>query len=156
MSAATARVGAEVGGTFTDVILHGADGRVVVRKLLSTPPEYDRAVVAAVSDLAGTAAVREVVHGTTVATNAVLERRGSPTALVTTAGFRDVLELRRLRIPHMYDLFWRKPPPLVERRLRFEVDERVTAEGAILKPLDETECRRLALRLRQTRIESVA
>ena len=156
MSAATARVGADVGGTFTDVILHGADGRVVVRKLLSTPPEYDRAVVAAVSDLAGTAAVREVVHGTTVATNAVLERRGSPTALVTTAGFRDVLELRRLRIPHMYDLFWRKPPPLVERRLRFEVDERVTAEGAILKPLDETECRRLALRLRQTGIESVA
>ena len=104
MSVAETRVGVDVGGTFTDVILHGADGRVVVRKLLSTPPTYDRAVVEAVDALTaaeGAASVAEVVHGTTVATNAVLERRGHPTALVTTAGFRDVLELRRLRIPHM-------------------------------------------------------
>ena len=117
-------IGVDVGGTFTDVILHGADGRVVIRKLLSTPPSYDRAVVEAVGGLADATRQRvaEVVHGTTVATNAVLERRGSRTALVTTAGFRDVLELRRLRIPHMYDLFWRKPPPLVERHLRFELE----------------------------------
>ena len=139
---AAARVGVDVGGTFTDVILHGGDGRVRVRKLLSTPPSYDRAVVEAVGALAADdgGPVAEVVHGTTVATNAVLERRGSPTALVTTAGFRDVLELRRLRIPHMYDLFWRKPPPLVERRLRFELDERVLADGTVLRPLDEAEC----------------
>ena len=109
MTVAATRVGVDVGGTFTDVVLHGADGRVAVRKLLSTPPRYDRAVVEAVGALAGDADVSEVIHGTTVATNAVLERRGSLTALVTTAGFRDVLELRRLRIPHMYDLFWRKP-----------------------------------------------
>ncbi|MBA2461067.1 MAG: hydantoinase/oxoprolinase family protein, partial [Actinobacteria bacterium] len=115
MSVAEARVGVDVGGTFTDVILHRGDGRVSIRKLLSTPPSYDRAVVEAVGSLVD-GPIQEVVHGTTVATNAVLERRGSPTALVTTAGFRDVLELRRLRIPHMYDLFWRKPPPLVERR----------------------------------------
>ncbi|HXH87446.1 MAG TPA: hydantoinase/oxoprolinase family protein [Gaiellaceae bacterium] len=156
MSAATARVGADVGGTFTDVILHGADGRVVVRKLLSTPPSYDRAVVEAVSGFVGEGVIQEVVHGTTVATNAVLERRGSPTALVTTAGFRDVLELRRLRIPHMYDLFWRKPPPLVERRLRFEIEERLLADGTILRPLDDAECRELALRLRASGVESVA
>ena len=156
MIGTTARVGVDVGGTFTDVILHGADGRVAVRKLLSTPPSYDRAVVGAVAELAGHGAVQEVVHGTTVATNAVLERRGSPTALVTTAGFRDVLELRRLRIPHMYDLFWRKPPPLVERRHRFELDERVTADGTVLRPLDEEECRVLAARLRETGIESIA
>ena len=131
MNAAT-RVGVDVGGTFTDVVLHRDDGSVAVRKLLSTPPSYDRAVIEAVSALAGDGEVSEVVHGTTVATNAVLERRGSRTALVTTAGFRDVLELRRLRIPHMYDLFWRKPPPLVERRLRFEVNERVTADGTVL------------------------
>ncbi len=151
-----ARVGADVGGTFTDVILHGADGRVVVRKLLSTPPSYDRAVVEAVGELVGDGAVLEVVHGTTVATNAVLERRGSLTALVTTAGFRDVLELRRLRIPHMYDLFWQKPPPLVERRFRFEVDERVTADGTVERPLDEAECRTLAVRLRESGVVSVA
>ena len=157
-TAADARVGVDVGGTFTDVILQGGDGRVLVRKLLSTPPSYDRAVVEAVGALAAddNGSVAEVIHGTTVATNAVLERRGSPTALVTTAGFRDVLELRRLRIPHMYDLFWRKPPPLVERSLRFELDERVTADGTVLRPLDESECRVLAGRLRETGVESVA
>jgi N-methylhydantoinase A/oxoprolinase/acetone carboxylase beta subunit len=158
VSAAATRVGVDVGGTFTDVILHGGDGRVLVRKLLSTPPSYDRAVVEAVGALAADdgGSVAEVVHGTTVATNAVLERRGSPTALVTTAGFRDVLELRRLRIPHMYDLFWRKPPALVERRLRFELDERVLADGTVLRPLNEAECRILAMRLRKTGVESVA
>jgi N-methylhydantoinase A len=149
------RVGVDVGGTFTDVILHGADGRVSIRKLLSTPPSYDRAVVEAVGGLAA-GPVAEVVHGTTVATNAVLERRGSPTALVTTAGFRDVLELRRLRIPHMYDLFWRKPPPLVERYLRFELNERVAADGTVVRALDEDESRALAARVRATGVESVA
>ena len=155
MSSTEARVGVDVGGTFTDVILHGAEGRVTFRKLLSTPPRYDQAVVEAVSGLAA-GPVAEVVHGTTVATNAVLERRGSPTALVTTAGFRDVLELRRLRIPHMYDLFWRKPPPLVERRLRFELNERVAADGTVVRRLDEEESRALAARLRETGVESVA
>ncbi len=150
------RIGVDVGGTFTDVVLHRADGHVAIRKLLSTPPSYDRAVVEAVGALAGDDAVSEVVHGTTVATNAVLERRGSLTALVTTAGFRDVLELRRLRIPHMYDLFWRKPPPLVERRLRFEVNERVTVDGSVLTPLDEAECRAVAERLRDAGVESIA
>src|ERR687885_718835 len=77
------------------------------------------------------ARVAGVVHGTTVATNAVLERRGALTALVTTAGFRDVLELRRMRMPHLYDYFWTKPPSLVERRLRFEVAERVLADGTV-------------------------
>ena len=92
--------------------------RATIRKLLSTPPNYDAAVVEAVAGLADEPGeVGGVVHGTTVATNAVLERRGALTALVTTAGFRDVLELRRLRIPHMYDPFWRKPEPLVPRRL---------------------------------------
>ncbi len=154
----TARVGVDVGGTFTDVLLHAGDGRVQVRKLLSTPPSYDRAVVEAVAGLAadGVTAVDEVVHGTTVATNAVLQRLGAETALVTTQGFRDVLELRRLRIPHMYDLFWRKPPPLVERRLRFEVAERVAADGTVLRPLDEGEVRALAGRLREIGIDSVA
>jgi N-methylhydantoinase A/oxoprolinase/acetone carboxylase beta subunit len=150
-----ARVGVDVGGTFTDVILHGAEGRVAFRKLLSTPPSYDRAVIEAVGGLAG-GRVAEVVHGTTVATNAVLERRGSRTALVTTAGFRDVLELRRLRIPHMYDLFWRKPPPLVERQLRVELNERVAADGTVVRGLDEEESRALAARLRETGVESVA
>jgi N-methylhydantoinase A len=152
------RLGVDVGGTFTDVVLHGDDGSATVRKLLSSPPDYDTAVLEAARDLtAGDgAAIAEVVHGTTVATNAVLERRGSLTALVTTAGFRDVLELRRLRIPHMYDLFWRKPPPLVPRRLRLEVDERVLADGTVARPLDERQARAVAARLRAAGVESVA
>jgi N-methylhydantoinase A len=154
-----ARIGVDVGGTFTDVILHEADGRVRVHKLLSTPPSYDRAVVEAVSGLAGSrggSGVDEVVHGTTVATNAVLQRLGAETALVTTRHFRDVLELRRLRIPHMYDLFWAKPPPLVERRLRFEVAERMAADGTVVKALDDDEVRALAVRLGELGIDSVA
>jgi len=102
------RIGADVGGTFTDVVLADADGRIRVEKVLSTPPVYDRAVVDAVLALGG---ADEVVHGTTVATNAVLELRGALTAVVTTEGFRDVLELRRMRMPHLYDTFWAKPPP---------------------------------------------
>ena len=154
-----ARVGVDVGGTFTDVIFHEADGRARVHKLLSTPPSYDRAAVEAVSGLSGNGkagAVAEVVHGTTVATNAVIERLGAETALVTTRHFRDVLELRRLRIPHMYDLFWRKPAPLVERRLRFEVSERMAADGTVVQPLDEAGVRTVATRLRELGIDSVA
>src|SRR6185437_14525371 len=125
----------DVGGTFTDVLTLEADGSVRARKVLSTPPDYDRAVVEALRGLSPAA----VVHGTTVATNAVLERRGALTVLVTTEGFRDVLELRRMRMPHLYDYFWTKPPSLVPRRLRFELGERVTASGEVLKPFDEAE-----------------
>src|SRR4051794_17445783 len=152
-----ARIGADVGGTFTDVILQRPDGRATIRKLLSTPPEYEAAVVEAVAGLADDpAGVTGVVHGTTVATNAVLERRGGPTALVTTAGVRDGLEPRGLRIPHMYDLFWRKPEPLVPRRRRYEVNERVTADGTVLRALDADEVRAVAARLAADGVESVA
>ncbi|HEY1365880.1 MAG TPA: hydantoinase B/oxoprolinase family protein [Gaiellaceae bacterium] len=152
------RIGVDVGGTFTDVIVEEPSGAVSVRKVLSTPPSYDRAVVAAVRELArdGAAAVAEVVHGTTVATNAVLERRGARTAVVTTAGFRDVLELRRMRMPHLYDYFWIKPASLVPRYLRFEVAERMTADGRELLALDEAEARDVAARLREAHVESVA
>jgi N-methylhydantoinase A len=152
----SARIGVDVGGTFTDVILRRADGCASVRKLLSTPPAYDVAVVEAVAGLAEGATITGVVHGTTVATNAVLEHRGALTALVTTGGFRDVLELRRLRIPQMYDPMWRKPPPLVPRRLRFEVSERMAADGSEIRPLDEAEARAVAAQLRETGVESIA
>ncbi|HET7567623.1 MAG TPA: hydantoinase/oxoprolinase family protein [Gaiellaceae bacterium] len=151
-----ARIGVDVGGTFTDVILQRPHGGVAIRKLLSTPPNYDAAVVEASAALAEGVDVGGVVHGTTVATNAVLEQRGALTALVTTEGFRDVLELRRLRIPRMYEPFWRKPEPLVPRRLRFEVGERMAAAGTVLRPLDEGEARGLAARLRAAGVESVA
>ncbi|RVC64226.1 hydantoinase/oxoprolinase family protein, partial [Mesorhizobium sp. M00.F.Ca.ET.038.03.1.1] len=159
---ARCRVGADVGGTFTDVVLQQDDGTLRVHKLLSTPPNYDRAVVAAIDHLLrngegdSRSFLEEVVHGTTVATNAVLERRGARTALVTTAGFRDVLELRRLRTPHMYDPFWQKPTPLVERQYRFELNERIRSDGSIVRPFDEDEARALARRLGEADVEAVA
>src|SRR5439155_19113920 len=114
---------------------------------------YDRAVVAAVR---GLGRADEVVHGTTVATNAVIERRGARAAVVTTEGFRDVLELRRMRMPHLYDYFWTKPPALVERHLRFEVAERVLADGTVRRPLEDADARAVAARLRAAGVESVA
>lgn len=100
------RVGADVGGTFTDIVAQQVDGTVTVRKVLSSPPAYEKAVLDVTRSLldelgVDAGSVSAVVHGTTVATNTVLEHRGSRTALVTTRGFRDVLELRRLRMPHM-------------------------------------------------------
>ena len=156
------RVGADVGGTFTDVIVERPDGRMAARKVLSTPPSYDKAVTAAVDASLGgrpRSALRpvdQVVHGTTVAANAILERRGARLALVTTEGFRDVLELRRVRMPHLYNPFWRKPRPIVERRLRFEIGERMLADGTEHRPVDEDEVRRVAARLREEGVEAVA
>ena len=163
------RVGADVGGTFTDVVLIDGDGRIWSQKVPSTPPHFEQAVLDATAHLlrerataADTAVdaigarVAEVAHGTTVATNAVLEHRGAKTALVTTAGFRDVLELRRVRTPQSYDLFFTKPPELVERRLRFEVKERIAADGEVLVDLDEAELHALVESLRAESIESVA
>ncbi len=155
------RVSADVGGTFTDVVLVDGRGSVWTHKVPSTPPDFERAVLEATGHLlerSGTAAseVGEVAHGTTVATNAVLERRGARTALVTTGGFRDVLELRRIRAPQIYDLFWDKPPQLVERSLRLELSERVAADGEVLRPLVEEELRAVGERLSGEEIESVA
>jgi 5-oxoprolinase (ATP-hydrolysing) len=158
MTAPAVRVGADVGGTFTDVILQSESGEVRVQKVLSTPPSYDVAVVEAIREFALDAPERltEVIHGTTVATNAVLERRGARTAIVTTQGFRDVLELRRMRMPHLYDYFWNKPPPLVPRHLRFEVEERMSANGEVLKPLDLSGVYLVAQELRDAEVEAVA
>ncbi len=128
------RIGADVGGTFTDVVIIDGAGRLWSHKVPSTPLDFSKAVLDGIEHLLGKAGVDggevgEVSHGTTVATNAVLEHRGARTALVTTRGFRDVLELRRIRAPQLYDLFFEKPPPLIERYLRFEIGERVSAEG---------------------------
>lgn len=155
------RVGADVGGTFTDVVVIDGRGGVWTHKVPSTPPDFEQAVLQAVAHLlrlagASGGAVTEVAHGTTVATNAVLERRGALTALVTTKGFRDVLELRRIRAPQMYDLFFEKPPPLVERYLRFELTERMSATGEVLASIQESELWGLKERLEKEGVESAA
>lgn len=159
----SARIGADVGGTFTDVVLRGPDGELSLHKVLSTPPNYDAAVVEAIKhqvasarDGNGQMAISEVVHGTTVATNAVLEHRGSLTALVTTLGFRDVLELRRMRMPQLYDLFWQKPASLVPRYLCLEVKERMAADGTVVTALDKGSVDDVIAALDQAKVEAVA
>ena len=124
----TYRVGVDIGGTFTDLVYLGSDGTVLARKIASTPDDYSRAVLegieVGIKELKIAASqVTEVGHGFTVATNAIIEGRGAQTALITTEGFRDVLEFRRNRIPRLYDLYYEKPPTLVKRQNRLEVRE---------------------------------
>ena len=111
-------------------------------KVSTTPDDPSRAVVAGVAALLeeldlNPARVEEVLHGTTVGSNTLLQRSGARTGLITTRGFRDVLEIGRIRMPDMFDLTWDKPKPLVPRRHRLEVAERIAADGSVVEPLDE-------------------
>ena len=155
------RLGVDIGGTFTDVVLLGDDGTVRTVKVLSTPDDYARGVVDGALALLGEHGVApgeiaDVVHASTVASNTILEGLGARTALVTTAGFRDVLEMRRLRIPVLYDIQYELPPPLVPRRLRFEVRERLGPRGERWADLDEGGVRDVARRIRDAGVEAVA
>jgi N-methylhydantoinase A len=136
------RVGVDIGGTFTDLVLRLPDGSLRVSKVSSTPDDPGRAVIEGLAALLRAAGVApgdvvEIVHGTTVASNTILQKTGAVTGLITTRGFRDVLEIGRVRTPDLYDLTWEKPRSLVPRRLRLEVDERIAADGSVVRPLDE-------------------
>lgn len=155
------RIGADVGGTFTDLVFMRPDGRTDKHKVPSTPPDYARAIIEGIlaycrEEKLSPQDVHEVVHATTVATNSILERRGAKTALITTSGFRDVLELRRIRIPLTYDINWQKPPPLVEREWRFTVNERIAASGEIRVPLDASTLEPIVEEISRSGIEAVA
>jgi N-methylhydantoinase A len=156
------RIGVDIGGTFTDLVwVDEATGAVRVGKLLTTPKDPSQAVEEGVVTLlheAGgtTASVRALIHGTTLATNALIERKGARVGLLTTAGFRDAVEIGREGRYDMYDLFIDPPVPLVPRHLRVEVDERVRADGSILRPLDETRAREAIGRLSTQGVEAVA
>ncbi len=153
------RVGVDTGGTFTDfVFVAGVELRMF--KLASTPADPSVAIVEGLRRAAREAGVGlreiEVVHGTTVGTNALLERKGARVALVTTRGFEDVLEIGRQARPRLYDLDAERPEPLVPRALRFGVRERVAATGEVLEELTEDALRKLIERLRRARPEAVA
>ena len=133
-------VGIDVGGTFTDLTaIDEATGRVVVTKVPSERRREAAAVPAGLRALGiESRDVRRVVHGTTVGTNAVLERRGAPVAILTTAGFRDLIEIGRTKrnIPALFVPTFVRPKPVVDRKSRFEVTERLNADGSVLVPLD--------------------
>src|SRR6476620_5322335 len=155
------RLGVDIGGTFTDVVLLGDDGSVRTAKVLSTPDDYARGVVDGAIALLEACGVRGeevagVVHASTVASNTILEGHGARTALLTTKGFRDVLEMRRLRIPVLYDIQYQSPQPLVARRLRYEVAERLRPRGGIRTERDEETVRGVAARIREDDVEAVA
>ena len=149
------RIGIDTGGTFTDFIWVDEAGQLRLHKEPSTPDDPSRAVLAGLA-AGGAPAAADVVHGSTVATNALLQRRGAPTALIATAGFADVLAIGRQDRPDLYALVPQKPPPLVPRAWRFEVRERVGADGQVVTPLDEASLAEVVERVAAAGVESVA
>lgn len=160
----SARLAVDIGGTFTDVVLETGQGTSTAAhatKLLTTPDAPERAVLEGVRTILAEAKCRPgdvtlVVHGTTLATNALIERKGARTALVTTEGFRDSLEMAWEHRFEQYDIYMERPEPLVSRDLRFGVPERVAADGAVLLALDEKAVRAVAAELRKEKVEAVA
>jgi N-methylhydantoinase A len=169
------RIGVDTGGTFTDCVIL-AGGQVKILKVFSTPADASRAIVEGVLQLAelkGPRAARrvkspqrraknrgrsvlEVIHGTTVGTNSLLERRGARVALVTTAGFEDLLGIGRQARPRLYDLNVQREPPLAPRQLRLGVRERIAASGKVLLPVSNAEIRRLLRRVKESGADSLA
>ena len=154
----TLRIGIDIGGTFTDLVAIGADGVVRTRKTASTPRDYTDGILAGLNALLAETPgpVGEILHATTIGSNTILQGAGARTALITTAGFRDILEIRDLRMPRIYDIGWTKPPPLVERRLRLEVVEKLRPDGRVAVPLDSDSVAAAIAMLRAERVESLA
>ena len=155
------RVGIDIGGTFTDIIFIGEDGSTITKKVLSTPDDYSRGILTGINEIIkennlSASLIEEVVHGSTIVTNACIELTGAKVGLITTKGFRDILELGRGRMPVMYDLSWSKPPPLAPRYLRLELDERVNAKGEIIRPLNIDEAKAAIDKLVSNGVESIA
>src|SRR5258708_1748408 len=149
------RIGIDRGGTFTGCVwLEGTTLRIL--KVFSTPADPSQAIAAAVHKIAGSARSVIVLHGTTVGTNTLLQRKGARVAFVTTAGFEDSVEIGRQHRPRLYDFFFEKDPSLAPQELRFGVDERTSAEGSILHHPDSEALASLARRIKALKPESVA
>jgi N-methylhydantoinase A len=157
----TPQVAFDVGGTFTDVVLQDADGRLHTGKRLTTYPDPSDACLAALDEVMAGAGVAwadlgRAVHGTTLGSNVVVERKATGAALATTTGFRDVLAIGRQKRYQLYDLQIEKPPPLIDRTWIWEVDERLRADGAVHRPLDEARARRAIGEMRERGVRSLA
>ena len=156
------RIGVDIGGTFTDFALSNATGgRMAIHKRLTTPHDPSEAVLAGVATLVAEngidiGAIADIVHGTTLVTNAVIERRGAVTGMLVTAGFGDIMDMGPERRYDLFDLRIKYPPPLVPRRLRIEVAERVRYDGSVEQPLDEAGVRAAAQQFRDMGVEAIA
>jgi len=154
------RLGVDIGGTFTDAALESG-GRLYTSKVLTQPAAPERSVLEAIAAVLAEAKLEPsslslIIHGTTLATNALIERKGAKTALITTFGFRDTIEIRHENRFEQYDVGIDLPPPLVLRRLRFPVRERIDARGRVLVPLDETDVERAIAAIAQQGVQAVA
>jgi N-methylhydantoinase A len=159
MDSTSLRIGIDIGGTFTDFVIYDPSaGTLRTFKLLSTPTNPAEAVLQGLERIQQETPVSAmaVIHGSTVATNALLERKGARTALVTTAGFKDVLQIGRQNRPALYDLFADPPPPLIPSELRFEVGERVDHTGQVLQPLEDQEVNRVVEQIKALEIPTAA
>src|SRR5262249_6371353 len=155
------RVGVDIGGTFTDIVLLGADGTVFTEKISSSVDNFAHAIAAGLGRVLqrhhiACSALEEIRHGTTVASNAILEHKGAKVGLPPTKGSRDVLEIRTLRMPRLYDIAWEKPPPLVERYLRQVVNERIDAKGHVEQALDPADAAAQIDVLLAEKVEAIA
>jgi len=156
------RVGCDIGGTFTDfVLLNDRTGEIQINKCLTTPGDPSDAVEHGIKEMEQKTPgfvqkLDEVIHGTTLVINSIIERKGAKTGLITTKGFRDVLELGREIRYAPYDIFAEFPKPLIPRRFRLEVDERLRSDGTVLKPLDQEEARKAVHKLIEMGVESIA
>jgi N-methylhydantoinase A len=165
MSAAVYRIGIDVGGTFTDCVLRRPDGSLLMDKVPTTPHDQSEGVLAGLVALADSEGLpvgdllrrtRTIVHGTTTADNTMIQMAGAPTGLIVTHGFRDEIEFRRCYKEDIWDPSLPAPKPIARRRVRLEVDERLTAEGEVDRPLDEEEVRKATARLRAFGVTSIA
>ncbi len=153
------RAGFDIGGTFTDIIVAAPDGRFLTYKILSIPTGIGENVgrcIADALDKSGATQLSALVHGTTVGTNALLEGKGAKAGLLTTQGFRDALEMRRLSLAGARDYYWERSAPLIPRRRRQEVAERIATDGTVITPLDKDATRAALLLLKQRGIASLA
>ena len=150
------RVGFDTGGTVTDIV--ATDGsQIKIGKVSSTPPDFETGVLNSISDVSiGLPDISTINHGTTATTNATITKTGARVALITTKGFRDVLELRRHNRGEGYDILWDPPEPLVPRKLRFEIDERMDFSGKVLKAVDQNELSSLVDILKQKELDAIA
>ncbi len=154
------RIGTDIGGTFTDIVwVDEQSGEIKADKAPTTPDDVVQGVMAAYAKTGVEAeAVGQFIHGSTVATNALVTQRGAVTGLITTKGFRDILEIRRIDRPddHIYNIFWEKPKPLVPRRRRLEISARMMFDGTVMQPIDETEVRVVTEKLLEAGVQSIA
>ncbi len=150
------KVGIDTGGTFTDFVISDR-GKIHYYKIPSTPSDPSIAIIDGLKEVLGKGyRDADIIHGTTVATNTLLERKGAKVALITTKGFEDVIEIGRQNRAELYDLFWQPPEPLVASGLRFGINERINYEGRVLKAVDIRDVMNVYKKLTRLKIDAIA